>query len=206
MKVLDINPNNIEALVLIGKAYASIDNHQLAIQTFQNAIGICKNQNNFFMYEIVLEKIEAISNGKTLEKTHENTSSNTSQKSEGPPVLNEVVNVDNENNNNNYNKKKIQLENLKSLHAKCIGMGPNQINPTFLSQVRNNLTNATGISLLDDLIAFGYLQINTNKLDIACDLFQQLLEYKQVKVFDLFFNFNFFFQFFFLYRISTKIY
>ena len=90
------------------------------------------------------------------------------------------------------------------MHAKCIGMGPNQINPTFLSQVRNNLTNATGISLLDDLIAFGYLQINTSKLDIACGLFQQLLEYKQVKAFDLFFNFTFFSIFFFFIVYQQK--
>ena len=116
MKVLDMNQNNIEALILIGKAYASIDNHQLAVQTFQKAIEICKNQNNFFMYEIVLEKIEAISKRGNLEKTHGNTSNNNSQKIEGPPVLNEVLDdTDNENNNNNNKKKKIQLENLKSL-------------------------------------------------------------------------------------------
>ena len=41
------------------------------------------------------------------------------------------------------------------------------------------MTNASGEDTLDDLIAYGYLQVNTGKLDVAIDIFRILLRHRK---------------------------
>ena len=66
----------------------------------------------------------------------------------------------------------VSMAELEVYHKKFIGPGQGQIAVTFLSQIRNNLSHACGVEVVDDLIAFGYLQVNTSKLDVAVEIFQ----------------------------------
>ena len=55
----------------------------------------------------------------------------------------------------------------------CVG---DQQKP-FLANVRNSLSFASGDTIVDDLIALGYLQVNTGNYPAACELFEILLNY-----------------------------
>ena len=53
-----------------------------------------------------------------------------------------------------------------------------KVHYSYISAARQNLSYATNVDVIDDLIAFGYLIVNSNRLKEAFDLFQVLLAYK----------------------------
>lgn len=82
-------------------------------------------------------------------------------------------------------KELLTLEQLTQIRDYFISNGTQEesdnlgkINSSYIAAARQNLSYATGIEVLDDLIAFGYLVVNSNKLREAYDLFQLLLTYK----------------------------
>lgn len=52
------------------------------------------------------------------------------------------------------------------------------IDPLTLQAMRCSLAHASGEPLVDDLIALGYLQVNTGNLAAACSIFNALLAYR----------------------------
>lgn len=52
------------------------------------------------------------------------------------------------------------------------------IDPIVLKAVRGNLSNGCGEELVDDLIALGYLQVNTGNLPVAIEIFSLLHSYR----------------------------
>jgi tetratricopeptide (TPR) repeat protein len=66
---------------------------------------------------------------------------------------------------------------IEKLYEKYVGNNINNINPALLVTIRSNLVNASGENIIDDLISIGYLQVNTNQLDNAIEIFSNLIEY-----------------------------
>lgn len=82
-------------------------------------------------------------------------------------------------------KELISLEHLTHLRDHFVSTGTQEeanasgkVHCSYIVAARQNLSFATGIDVIDDLIAFGYLVVNSNRLKEALDLFQVLLAYK----------------------------
>lgn len=75
-------------------------------------------------------------------------------------------------------EQSITKDALLVIHKQYIGDGENQIKPSILEAVRSKVFHATGDTLIDDLISLGYLQVNTDNLNNACEIFLVLLRYK----------------------------
>jgi tetratricopeptide (TPR) repeat protein len=71
----------------------------------------------------------------------------------------------------NLNNRKI----IERLHADCITDSSTAI---IIRAANGNIARSCGDSLLDDLITYGYLQVNSGKLDVATKLFTELLSYR----------------------------
>jgi tetratricopeptide (TPR) repeat protein len=73
-------------------------------------------------------------------------------------------------------------EQLTLLRDQFIANGstdePGKVQRSYLAIARQNLSFATGDEVLDDLIGFGYLLVNSNQFKDAEDLFDVLLQYK----------------------------
>lgn len=64
--------------------------------------------------------------------------------------------------------------NLDALHKAVLA----QLRPEILAAIRPNIANASGDDRIDDLIAFGYLQVNTGKLSMAQELFEEVIRHR----------------------------
>lgn len=53
-----------------------------------------------------------------------------------------------------------------------------RIHPLLLASAKKSLSHASGEELVDDLIAVGYLLVNSGSLPEACELFSVLLNYR----------------------------
>lgn len=53
-----------------------------------------------------------------------------------------------------------------------------RIHPKLIASAKQSLAHASGEDLVDDLIAVGYLLVNSSSLVEACELFQLLLSYR----------------------------
>ena len=69
-------------------------------------------------------------------------------------------------------------EALHQLLVSSLNQSDTKVSPAVLRMVRSNLLCASGEDIVDDLIAFGYLQVNTNHLDKAIQVFAELLKYR----------------------------
>ena len=69
-------------------------------------------------------------------------------------------------------------EALHQLLISSLNQSDTKVSPAVLRMVRSNLLCASGEDIVDDLIAFGYLQVNTNHLDKAIEVFAELLKYR----------------------------
>ena len=67
---------------------------------------------------------------------------------------------------------------LQQLLVSSLNQSDTKVSPAVLRMVRSNLLCASGEDIVDDLIAFGYLQVNTNHLDKAIEVFAELLKYR----------------------------
>lgn len=68
---------------------------------------------------------------------------------------------------------------LCQAHTQLLGQLLGDSRAHYLNSVRSNLSHASGDNIVDDLIALGYLQVNTGNLAAACELFELLLSYRR---------------------------
>jgi hypothetical protein len=67
--------------------------------------------------------------------------------------------------------------------AQAQARGDTRILPTVLASAKKSLSHASGEELVDDLIAVGYLLVNSGSLKEACELFGLLLKYRWEKLY-----------------------
>ena len=168
LRVIEQEKENIIVLVLMGKAYLKIGGSSAAIQSWENALNACRSSCNLSMFLEVKNHLEEA-------RKAQPASPSSVPKAVAPPSPSAGgVAVA-----SSSKPAPVTLKDIESYHKKHIGTGPGQISSVFLKQVRSNLSNATGEDLFDDLIAFGYLQVNTGNLDVAIDLFKVLLRFRR---------------------------
>jgi hypothetical protein len=73
----------------------------------------------------------------------------------------------------------VTMEQLTLLRDQFISEGdePGKVQRSYLAGARRSLCHATGDDVVDDLIGFGYLLVNSGRLTESAELFDVLLQY-----------------------------
>lgn len=74
----------------------------------------------------------------------------------------------------------VTIEHLTILRDQFISNGDEsgKVQRSYLAGARQSLSHATGDEVVDDLIGFGYLLVNSSRLQESAELFGVLLKYK----------------------------
>ena len=178
LKALELDKDSITAHVLLGKSYRILGNRIKAIQSFEVALDKCVTQQDCFMAAEIEKLIaEELVDSKTHQKATD-TKANDNNKNVIPGVARIVTAATIapvSKSKTKARRENVSLETLTAVHSKIVGNDPSQISQAILSTIKIN--HGTGIVVVDNLIAYGYLQVNTGKMDQACELFNLLLGY-----------------------------
>jgi tetratricopeptide (TPR) repeat protein len=161
--IIDNDETFLASYVIQGKAYALTDKPDKAIEVWTKAFQYC-DSNSIFDCSIILELQNLINYHKQNKIILDN------QKECNIKIEPKKHDVKEPISNSNTSKSDLTI-----LYEEFI-LG-SHIEASFLRKVRSNLSFASGDNMIDDLIAFGYLQVNTSKLDNACQVFSKLLKY-----------------------------
>ncbi len=190
----NVDSMHLQAYILLGKAYKLINNKEKSIEVWRKGLLVASsNSSQIFS---ILDVIELRSLLNNQEVASNNVNSENTQSTSTPLNNKEVITTQPESNSSNKNetispsqpvsnnKNKIidskpsnrEYDVVIQMHNLLIGSGQ-FINPTILTMVRKNLAHASGDELVDDLIAYAYLQVNVEQLDSATEIFTRLLQY-----------------------------
>jgi hypothetical protein len=153
--ILKEQPSNIRALTLLAKALRELQHASDSQRAFEDALQACLVAEDAFMM-LVVQECMCMSSSKTTHSSPILGTKTTREPFEclqGPvprslaPSYTAVA-------------EGISLADIEGIRKQFVGNGEGQFDPTVLQQARCNLSHATGIEILDDMIAFGYLQVN----------------------------------------------
>ncbi len=187
--VENVDIMHLQAYILLGKAYSLLNNREKSIEVWRKGLEIASS-NSSHIYSVldVIELSSLLNQSETVTSTGNRSDEFKSASScNKEVVLNQPVSIKSEiTTSNQPDSKKNEIITQKSInreyqiiiqmHNLLIGSGK-LINPTVLTMVRNNLAHASGDELVDDLIAYAYLQVNVGQLDSATEIFIRLLQY-----------------------------
>ena len=151
--ILKEQPSNIRALILLAKALRELQHASEAQRAFDDALQACLVAEDAFMMLVVQDCMSSSSTN-----THSSSISNTKNAGEPSTILQRSVPP-----SESLPCTAVavtSLADIEGLRKRFVGNGQGQFDPTVLQQARSNLSHATGIEILDDMIAFGYLQVN----------------------------------------------
>ncbi len=151
--ILKEQPSNIRALILLAKALRELQHVSEAQRAFDDALQACHVAEDAFMMLVVQECMTSSS-----KNTHSSSIFNTKAAGEPSVILQRPVPP-----SQPLSCTAVavtSLADIEGLRKRFVGVGQGQFDPTILQQARCNLSHATGIEILDDMIAFGYLQVN----------------------------------------------
>ena len=146
--ILKEYPSSSRALILLGKSLRELQHQAEAARAFEDAIEACRLSSDTFMM-LIAEECMCLPS-----------------KAESPQHVGITC------------APVSSTAEIEKLCKQFIGSGSGQIDSAILRRARGSLSNATGENLLDDMIAFGYLQVNVGNLDTACLVFKTLLDNK----------------------------
>eukprot|EP01041_Mallomonas_annulata_P007656 gene7656-15668_t len=183
-KALDKCPTYLRAYVLMGKAHEKLGKQDIASATWRKGLEYANNSCDVC---ILLELRNLLKMPKSPLKIDHfiHTTCNDTVISPPIPPSNELTSIETLDISTtaiikppiNKSKSKESKIKIQQLHDKFI-TNSYEINPSILFQMRSNLSHACGEDIIDDLIGIGYLQVNTNKLDKAIEIFSILIEYR----------------------------
>lgn len=174
--VIEKEVTYLASYLLQGKAYVAIGKDDKAIEVWDKGLSQLRNPSiicDASMFTELQCLISSHSSGSSAKSI--NDMNNMSIKTDDTIVHHSKVGIKNESNKSKEIDHKMSgsRSDVVKLFDAYIG---SEVNPSFLRKVRSNLLFASGDAMIDDLIAFGYLQVNTGKLDVACHIFSTLLK------------------------------
>lgn len=188
--VENVDIMHLQAYILLGKSYSLLNSKEKSIEVWRKGFEIASSNSSQICSVLdVIELSSLLNNSGAVITTTSNKSDEVKSVSSSNKevVLNQPASCKSEiTTSKQPDSKKNEIiasrptsheyQIIIQMHNLLVGSGK-AINPTILTMVRNNLAHASGDELVDDLIAYAYLQVNVDQLDSAAEIFTRLLQY-----------------------------
>lgn len=177
-KIINKDNQFIPCYILQGNAYNAIGKYDEAIEIWKKGFSLC--------HKNVISDTSSFIELQSLIKSHykDNNHELIQQKTDVYTNIHQSKAMTIMNNTNSSTIGSVQTrttinrsDEIVALFQSYIGTDMNSSFLLTMKQVRASLSFACGDDMIDDLIAFGYLSVNTEKLDIAVHIFVTLLKY-----------------------------
>lgn len=177
-KIINKDDKFVPCYILQGKAYNAIGKYDEAIKIWKKGFSLCHK--NVITDTSSFIELQSLIKSHYKDNNHELIQQNTDvytklQQSKAMTIMN---NTNSSTIGSVQTRTTINRSNeIVALFQSYIGTDMNSSFLLTMKQVRASLSFACGDDMIDDLIAFGYLSVNTEKLDIAVHIFVTLLKY-----------------------------
>lgn len=164
---------SLRAFLYLGKAYACLSKEQQALEAWNLSLVQCTKGNVIYDAGIVKEiqdllQIYSLSPLESINK----------QVDRNMLIEQQEIIVDKKDTKINPETAADfdQARKIKILHDKTFVSNLIAVPPAVIKNIRANLAHTSGDVLVDEIIAYGYFQVNTGLLDEAIETFSELLK------------------------------
>lgn len=185
---ISIDNKCLRAYLIQAASYIAMKKYENAKETCESALQHTSNYSDTQMVKQVKEYLTMInsminvnvSTSTSILTAAQAAASSTPSSSSSSSSLVSSSKNKNKDDKKSKNSFVITLEHLTTLRDQFISEGdePGKVQRAYLAGARENLSYATGEDVVDDLIGFGYLLVNSSRLNEAEELFNVLLQYK----------------------------